>query len=276
MREIFKDKALEAEITAKGYTIIKQLLNAEAIVQLTACYNTYAGIDDRAFTISNWNNNTEYRTQSHNAIINTVLPLATAYLKDYVPSLGVFTAKKPGANSDMLVHQDWSLVDETKYRSVSFWVALVDMDRSNGNLQVMEGSHLVAGMPRGQNMPVPFIEIESYLKNECATDLHLKAGDAVVFEHRLIHCSPPNVTDKLRLAAVLALVPKEAEFIHYFYNPAEPEELEVLKMDRENFYLIDFFNYPAKPDNLGVIKKIPYSPIKLGAEDFAPLTDTVK
>jgi len=267
MRRIFFDDNLEKEISVKGFVVIDKLLDSSACDKLISDFKIHKVNDDRAFTISNWNNDIEYRSNTFQAIKEVVLPRIIPFLDAFYPVMGVYTVKSSGKKSDMLLHQDWSLVDESKYRSVSVWVALCDMDSHNGNLQLGERSHLYCGYPRGMNIPVPFEHIRfDYYKY--LTDVPLKKGDAIIFDHRVIHASPENLSTDLRLAAVLALIPEEAELIHYYKYPDDNSHLEVLLMDRDKFHLIDFFDMPQKPKHLSVIKLQEASFPELKVEDI--------
>lgn len=267
MRRIFNDNVYEDEIAVKGYTVIAQALAEDDCNALTEYYNSNAPADDRPFTISNWNNDAAHRTSTYNFITAKLSNVANKYLADYKPVMGVFTIKKPDSQSDMLLHQDWSLVDETKYRSVSIWVALCDMTYENGNLQVAEGSHIYCPYPRGMNVPVPFESIRAEMHKQALTNVPLKKGDAIVFEHRLIHASPPNNSSNVRLAAVVALIPDEAELIHYYKQPDNDRQLEVLQMDETRFHLLNFFDAPNKPEHIATKDLIPAEFRQIGVEE---------
>lgn len=256
MRKIFKNEEYEAAITKKGYVILHQLISENTCDELQFFFTQNVVVDNRAFTISNWNNNETYRKVIYDKVCELLLPASSQVLENYKPVLAVFTVKRPGAKSDMLLHQDWSLVEESKFRSVSIWVALCDMTSSNGNLQVAAYSHIYAPFPRGMNMSVPFENIRNKIHESYLTDIPLKKGDAVIFDHKLIHASPENSSEQLRLAAVLALIPDEAELIHYYKHEKNETELEVLKLSEEEFRIIDFFNPPYKPKHQLILKTV--------------------
>ena len=258
MRRIFLDNKLESDISAHGYTVIKNFVPSAISDKLKAVYDQYGQDDARAFTISNWSTNEVYRREAYIAITDLLLPRSNEFLDNYRPAMAVYTAKRPGENSDMLLHQDWSLVDESKYRSLSVWVALCDMDTINGNLQVADKSHIYAGMPRGMNVHVPFEDIRGELQKRYMDDVPLSKGDAIIFDHRLIHCSPINQSDKIRLAAVMAMIPQESELIHYYYDPGKENELEMLEMEQEDFLMLNFFDVSGKPKHVKSLGFIPY------------------
>ncbi len=268
MRTVFSNNELESGITEKGYVVVSKFLPTDKCSLLYDFFEQHPLADDRAFTISNWNDDATLRSATFKQISDTLLPYSDTLLLHYKPVMGVFTIKKPGAQSDMLLHQDWSLVDETQYRSVSVWVALCDMDSTNGNLQVAEGSHVYASTPRGINAPVPFEHIRQHMHEHCLTDLPLKKGDAIIFDHRLIHASPPNYSNNIRVAAVLALIPHEASLIHY-YKPLHIEtEFELLQLDEAGFYLFDFFDGPNKPPHTKSLGTVPARFVQLKPEDL--------
>ncbi len=257
MRKIFANKGLEEAISRKGYVILQEMVSDETCDNLAQFFTQNDIADQRAFTISNWNHNSDYRDMVFKKITETLMPFSLKFIDNYKPVMGVFTVKRPGTNSDMLLHQDWTLVDEVKFRSISLWVALCDMDYSNGNLQVVERSHIYAGYPRGMNTPVLFERIRGILHDRFLTDLPLKKGDAVVFDHRLIHASPENGSNQIRLAAVMAMIPDEAQLIHYYKPPSDNHRLEILKMDPDQFRQVDFFDMPNKPKHEMSLGEIP-------------------
>jgi ectoine hydroxylase-related dioxygenase (phytanoyl-CoA dioxygenase family) len=268
MRRIFYGDDAENEITRNGFVVLKNFMPIDVCDGLNDFFVALGDTDPKAFSISNWHNDPAYRTSIYEKIAQAILPYSKEVLDNYKSVMGVFTAKRPGGNSDMLLHQDWSLVDETKFRSVSIWLALCDMDRSNGNLQVAPNSHIYAAAPRGINVPVPFENIRDHMLQNALTDIPIRKGDAIIFEHRLIHASPENQSEKLRLAAVLALIPEEADMLHYYKSPENEGELEILKLDPEAFFLLDFFDMANKPKHLSTVRKIPFSFRLLSIDDI--------
>jgi hypothetical protein len=46
--------------------------------------------------------------------------------------------------------------------------------------------------------------------------LNMKAGEALIYDHRLFHASYPNKTDDLRVATVFGIIPQDAQMYYYF------------------------------------------------------------
>jgi hypothetical protein len=156
-----------------------------------------------------------------------VHPYAEQIFRNCKPLFGNFLVKEPRTSSEIGVHQDWTFVDETRYRSVTIWCPLVDTTPENGTLQVLPGSHVYTQNLRGfPTFPGPYDE-QQPLTRELMLDLPCKAGQAVVYDHATIHASNPNQTDSPRIALVWGMVPAVAQLHHYYYTGVEYEEYAV-------------------------------------------------
>jgi hypothetical protein len=51
-----------------------------------------------------------------------------------------------------------------------------------------------------------------------AKDIPLKAGQAVIFNHKLLHASTPNYSSKDRLAVITTIKPKAAQWFYFTWN----------------------------------------------------------
>jgi ectoine hydroxylase-related dioxygenase (phytanoyl-CoA dioxygenase family) len=138
---------------------------------------------------------------------------------------GNFAVKNTGERSRILPHQDWAIVDEERHVSVGVWSPLDDVDEKNGMLCVMRKSHLHVHAFRGgapKELP-DYIAVYPELLPEPLlaryhVPLRLKAGEAIFYDHRTVHYSPPNMTDEVRVAVLLGLVPREVPLVHYYRN----------------------------------------------------------
>ena len=121
----------------------------------------------------------------------------------------------PGAASgEVPLHQDWSFVDDQRWRSYNVWAPLADVDEGNGCLQLVAGTHTSARQPRAAGSAFFYADLEPMLRQHLRS-VPLRAGEAVIFDHCLFHCSPPNASDQLRVAATAALLPQEAPMLYY-------------------------------------------------------------
>lgn len=129
--------------------------------------------------------------------------------------LGAFLLKPPGPKTDKSPHQDWALVDERFSYSVAVWCPLVDTNERNGMLHLMAGTHRVWPTFRGRNLPQPMEHLDVEALARRLVPVPCRAGDAIVFDNRLVHWSPANQTDEPRPVAAVGLCPQDAVTVHF-------------------------------------------------------------
>lgn len=152
----------------------------------------------------------------------------------------IYTALGKGANSysELDIHQDWSLVDEDKYFSISLWIPLIDSNERNGTIHYLEGSHLSYTNKRAGSIPSIFTNNSKEIKKKMKP-IEVKAGEALMFHQRLVHYSPINNSNKARISLISSLVPKDATIIQYYLN--HNKELETFQMSKDFFFQYDNF-----------------------------------
>jgi hypothetical protein len=146
--------------------------------------------------------------------------------------IGIFD-KLPGG-AEVTVHQHSSLVDESAYRSLAAWVPLVDMSIERGTMYVIKGSHDFSHHVRSYNdYNRAFRGVSKRLLGRYGTPLLLRAGQAILFDDRLVHWSPRNRSSTVRTAIQLELIPDEAELTVYFRR--DDRDLSRFRLDRERY-----------------------------------------
>jgi len=158
--------------------------------------------------------------RSRTALLNSkikglLMPHLRQFFSDIRPIVGSYMVKPPGAEA-MAAHQDWTFVDnEPDFESYTCWMPLVDTDSENGMLGVVPGSHSEYLGPRASpspQFPRGFPETdETYSRLRY---LPLRAGEAVVFNHRVVHASLPNTSGQDRPALILAFTSGNSTLIH--------------------------------------------------------------
>lgn len=186
---------------------------------------------------------------------------------------GAFISKAPGEKGVLPLHQDWNLVDEKNARSYNLWIPLVDVNEENGAMRILVGSHTKQETYRGPNVPPVLYPISNDVDQHMIS-LNMKRGEAVLYDHALWHSSPENQTDKLRLAFVLGVVPKEAELKYYQQNGDTVEEYAshpnfFFENDRDSgpkgLTQIRTFNHPN-----AFLSKEEFEKVYLGKEEVKP------
>ena len=258
-RAIFTSTELDLAFQRKGYIIIRELLNKEEIQQLLLTYENFKQEASGHFHTTHFSTNKHYKKVAHEIISKTVFSKASTHLNEYRPLFGNFMIKNPDPNVSLDIHSDWTYVDEDRFQSLAIWIPLVDTNENNGTFGLVEQSHKVTNKIRG-----PLIIESSRNKNEYwakkyGTLLNMKAGDAVLYHHGLLHFSPPNKTNHTRPAINLTVVPKEADCIHYCI-PEGASEIEMYAVNGTNFYLN--YTHFQRPETNSKINTLPTSIIQ--------------
>lgn len=165
---------------------------------------------------------------------------------------GSFIAKGKGAKGTLTPHQDWNIVDEEQFRSFNIWVPLVDLKEDNGAIKILPRSHAWLKSYRSANISSAYEQANDLLWEKMIT-LLMEGGEALIYDHRLIHASGENKTNELRLAAVYGIIPKDAEML--YYHKADDKTVEVFESNPEFFLYGNIFEGPK---NLKSRKKIAY------------------
>lgn len=262
---------LNAKICDRGFCTFP-LLQDEQVNYLLNFYKEKTISSLPGFHPTMFHNDYKYR-KTVNDVITTVFKTS---LKNYVSDeyeilYGNFMVKEPGIDSAMKIHQDWAYVDETKYSSFAFWIPLCDLTFENGAFNAIPFSHNIKNPIRGVGTFCPFDEHQKILKEQYSEALYLKAGEAVCWNHKLAHYSPPNLTDIPRVAVTVIVVPKEAELLHFFKSDFD-NILQKYKIDKDFFLDYKIGESP----NLSPTEKSNYTPVLYSKTDIIELLKPYK
>lgn len=239
---IFKDPVHQEKFDREGYLTL-QFLSQEEIKQLLEIYSElHPDSSFERFYSSSYSGDFKYKKDVSDRVTEIFKPNFERIFKDYFAFGSAFLVKPPTNESELAIHQDWTIVDEEKFVAINCWVPLIDINETNGGLQVVPGSHYSNFKSmRAPTMPF-FFTGHDELAIEAAQQLLVKAGEAVILNQSLVHFSPPNHSDKVRIAITSGIKSKGAPMIfHYKDNQSSKEEIDVYKME-ENF-LINFDNF---------------------------------
>lgn len=199
---------LKTELEDQGYAVI-QLLNADQVASLRAAWTEIVETIPPVWDPTGMATTVRH-PESDRLADDSIRRVATAPLADHLsdsrPFFSAFIAKN--ANSNPLPpHLDWTLLDEPTHQTFGCWIALEDIVGENGVLSVVPKSHLAVDFKRtpenpGHEWANQFIE-----SGHSPVDLPVRAGEAVLFNHRLIHSSKPNTTKEVRVVASIGLAP---------------------------------------------------------------------
>ncbi len=256
MRTIFKDPHLQQQFEEKGFVLLPTLEKQE--VDHLLHYYANREFDNKVeagFHISLDNQNEELVKEVGTTINEVLGPKMEGVLDNCQIFTASYVIKEPGLQNIVPPHQDWTFVDESQFCSATVWTALMDVSEHNGALGVIPGSHVIFDHKRSSPSPqskspladhiftlFPFVEV-----------IEMKAGESLIFDNRLIHASPPNLSDQARIAVGIGITQADAQLKHFYQNPTSGR-LEEYNVD-QSFYtwfnnkrLSDLFDSGTSPE----------------------------
>ena len=259
-QKILIDDNLDAALLEKGYVIVRFIAKEEVENLTTFFYQNYKTIKEGLFASSH-SPDPSLRKIISDRIRDSFFPSVSNYFFECAPLGGSYIVKGPGEKGMLNPHQDWNIVDENNFRSFNIWVPLVDVDESNGAILVMPGSHAKSAFIRGVNIPNKFENVFPLLWDNMET-LRMKAGEALIYDHRLIHASRPNHHSVPRIAVVFGITSERAPIRYYYRQENNIEEYNCTA----EFYLTE--NPGMGPGMNKKIRDIPYNFSPLHQNDF--------
>lgn len=235
MRDIFKDSSLQDQFNVQGYAVISSFIDQSIVKELIDIYITaYPENMDSGFHCTLYLESDEQKKMVSKEVMRVLDPIARKWLINYKPLVADYPVKGANTKGDVAMHQDWSFVDEKKHISINIWIPLVDVTKENGSYFVLKGSNKIAHTIRGSHIPLPCNVVKYKVEYKNMDYLPMKAGDAIIYDHRLMHRTPPNNSSEKRIALSLNLIPTEAKAIHY-YKHADTGRVELLEIDQDFF-----------------------------------------
>lgn len=237
-RRTFSDSDLQRQFEATGFVVV-DLVDPETVRRLRAGYadmdhvhrDSYDWVN--GFDTSIYDSRPEYRTEVLELIETHLAPGIDQVLERYRIMFANFVVKQPRSEA-VPPHVDWTFLDESKYSSVTIWCPLVDTTVDNGTLGLVSGSHRRIDFLRAANIPT-FERCEQAVADiEDRPVVSLRAGQAIILDNRVVHFSPPNVTETPRVAIGCVAGPLEAP-LHHFWSD-DNDQLLQFEIDR-SFYL---------------------------------------
>jgi aspartyl/asparaginyl beta-hydroxylase (cupin superfamily) len=213
-----------------------------------------------------------YRREADELIASVVDDRVVDRFTGYEPFLHNFLCKFPGSDSGLYLHQDWMYVDERAgARTYVAWIALDDIDHDNGQLQVLRSSHRFERALRGTGLTAPWLEHREVI-GERLSWIPVRAGECVVFDNALVHCSAPNETDRPRVAVAVGLCPEGSQLVHFRRDG--PDTATLHHVDRDFFLTRTPQDLATDGIDEAPIDTVPAAPaVELDAAALARLAD---
>lgn len=258
----------EESFRLKGYVLV-DLLSVEEVTELRKLYTQIQADvvrDEKTHFSTGEHLESDIALVTSKAIDEIILSALNRHLVNYESLMSAFIVKPALQKAEEYFewHQDLSFVDEEHYCAAQLWVSLQDTAPENGNIQIVEGTHGYQDNIRTSPIyPSFFGDYQEQMVKQCK-QITMRAGQALIFNHKLLHGSTPNQSSTERIAVISALKPKEAEWFYFEYLEAEQK---VFKYAADlDFYLKKWTGHAAEPDKL--IDSFVYHFPKMSAEQF--------
>lgn len=210
----FIDPVHQDELEVLGYTTIP-LLSADQIDTIRSFHRDVCPSDGSGLVIDFLRTDRELVRRIHEFLQPLLSPVLDQHLVDHEPCLISMVNKYPGEDTSMILHDDWSFVDEERARSVTLWLPLTDVgpDVPNGGLVVVPGSHRIHSSPNGSLTPDPYRPYQHTLL-QALVQPTVPAGHGLFYDSRLLHASDANRTTTVREVLGTSIAPRSEQLLH--------------------------------------------------------------
>jgi len=261
------DRKADAALHRDGFVVVPGFA-ADVAGELRDGFGELHGWEGEGFHADLTVDDGGYRRATSDRIGATLDQRAAALFVAHQPFLRNYVCKFPGADSELYLHRDWMYVDERRSgRTYVVWTALEDITGHNGQLRVLRGSHRLDDSLRGTELVAPWIQLEDVIRARLEA-IPVRAGDAVVFDNGLVHCSYPNHTDRPRVVAAVALRPVGAPLVH-FRRVDGGTDAERYDVDADWFLDALPVELLAAAPDLRVVEVVPDDQLHLDADELA-------
>lgn len=261
IQEIFYDKVLNNDFRGKGFVKL-QFLDSNQIEELREFYEKNHYNQPAEFT-SFMNESFHYRLEIDKKIKEVFEQPAKKLLSRHVPFWGNFFTKHP-QTPPMPLHADLQYVDENFDISLNIWTPLTKTNSNNATLGVVPRSHLAMKQVRGLNITAAYEKYANEIAKSCVEYLEFEPGEAIIYDHRLLHLSSANNSNVKRVAATLTMVPQNQKVQMYFAKNEGDTTFYLYEIDNITDVLKTQFK--KIPEHLTPIKTITnyqFSPVTL-------------
>lgn len=148
---------------------------------------------------------------------------ADAIFQDYKIFTASFVIKEHNRKGIVPPHQDWTIVDESEFFSVTVWTALMPVNMENGCMGVINGSHRFFEFVRASPSPQTRTPISdhTFALFPYMQLVEMQPGEALIFDNRTIHASPPNTSGSPRVAFGVGITQQDAPLYHHYMLPGQ-------------------------------------------------------
>ncbi len=216
---VLRDPSLEGALDRDGYVVV-DFATPGQIEELLGIYHRHSSGRDQGYYPSIMSEDGGYKAAVHQEITRLFWPRFKSYLTDYRPLVGAFMVKHPGPETAVSPHQDWNVIDEARHRSVNCWIPTSPVTEEVGRMAFLPGSHhYLRGLRGSPTFPTQWTGIHEQIRDELMVDAEVAVGQAIIYDNRVLHGTPPNRSDHTRVVAYINAIPVGSQPIHYHRDP---------------------------------------------------------
>jgi hypothetical protein len=271
MKRIFKNLQQQEEFEKNGFIIV-DFYTIEEIEEVKNLYHNLHPKGEVGFFPSAYSNDKKYRETTDSELKRIGHRRFNEIFQDFQVINGCFIVKSPGESSYLHVHQDMTLVDESEFTGINVWTTTVDLTDENGVLYALPGSHRFYPTYRGHTLPGFYDPVQEEIK-DYMIPYYIKAGQAIIFDQSIVHFSPPNFGNEVRIVSNVYLTHQEATFRICYHdktnldwkNKVELFEQDLSFMTNYEQFGANIYDQPKMGKSLGLFD---YDFPKLTIEDL--------
>lgn len=272
MYSIVKDAELEKQLNHEGYAVI-QLLTDNEIVQIEEVFKKF--FPERSKYKGSYNSlehlSASDTLEAHYLIQSIITQRLDFFFKDAYSPVSLLYSKKPDGVLDIDWHSDPSFIINEQLEPIyGIWCSLYDIGAREGTLMVVPGSHRF--IRRLHGTPYTWISpMTDYwrLLDKYGVQPQLKAGQAMLYDARIIHSSTVNLSKMDRDCLVMRVTGNRTkDFFNVLMEPENSMKGYMYRHGQEYFYgevakrhigeieedmsegVIHFFPYPVSQESI--------------------------
>ncbi len=234
-RAELNDAALEQQLEAEGYILLRNVIPPQQVKQLKELYDSLHV--NKQDTNDMWNSLYNLPQGEGMKASDIIQPLVLPYIESLFKSLKVmvytYMVKNPVEHTFCKMHRDYSSFDEDIFEYRNAWIPLVEVNETNGALLVVPNSHLVFEYCLPMFTEWPYENMLPQLMKK-AKVVYAQPGDLVIYKDRTLHGSEQNRSTETRPVLHFGLLHPEAE-LNFYHLDRKKNEVEIYPVD-VNFY----------------------------------------
>ena len=235
---IFKDAETQRKFDEDGFVKIS-LLSTNELAKLAQMRVEYFPEKGSVFFSSSYLDDFELKKEISDKISDVIRQKLSEKCTNYRLVGSAYLIKGIGQHSEMPMHQDWTIVDESEFYAANVWIPLTDTNEQNGTLELMKGSHKWNDAIRAPTLPMSFDGHQATILPKL-TVVEAKLGEVIVLNQATIHYSKPNLTNEIRPAITAGMVSNKAALkFHYF----DKEKKQIEEFSQNDDFLLRFVNF---------------------------------